>query len=278
LAPLVVALFWRAMEEEDERVSGFFAVAALLGFTLILWSGSRGPSGATLLGVGILWWYFRSRLLLVMLLLAVLAVVGQLVLSGFTGDIAQLLNRVESVNSAEQGRTDVWLYYLDIAAKSPIYGTAPSGLGYATVGNSSLGEYLINQGVKVGNIGVHNSFLGIALKFGVIGLVLFLAMLFSAMIRARQVLFSNKIPDVEKRIYILPAAMLPVISFTMFFEDVVPGSGKGTVMSILLYASIFICHVYGAKLVNLYELKDSKFKLIQTVEGLKLGSQPSVST
>jgi hypothetical protein len=120
--------------------------------------------------------------------------------------------------------------------------------------------------------------LGITLRFGLVGLTLFLAILVSAMIRARQVLFSKKIPDTEKRIYILPAALIPVITFTMFFEDAVPGSGKGTVMGLLLYAAIVICHVYGSKLINLYERKDGKSKLIQTVEGLKVAAQPSVNT
>jgi len=277
LAPLVVALFWRAMEEKDAQISGFFAVVALVGFALILWSGSRGPSAATLLGVCILWWYFRSRLLLVLLLFAVLGVVGQLVLSGFSGDIAQLLNRVQDANAAEGGRSDIWIAYIEVAAGSPVYGFSPSGKSFAIVGGS-LGDYLAAQGAEIKTQGIHNSFLGIALRLGLVGLTLFLAILVSAMIRARQVLVSKKIPDAEKRIYILPAALMPVITFTMLFEDAVPGSGKGPVAGFLLYAAIVICHVYGSKLINLYERQDGKSKLIQTVEGLKVAAQPSVNT
>jgi O-antigen ligase len=277
LAPLAVTLFWRAMEEKGTQISSFFAIAALVSFALILWSGSRSPSGATLMGVCMLWWYFRSRLLLAMLLLAVLGVIGQLVLSGFTGDIAFLLDRVESANTAEGGRTDIWVALIEIAARSPVYGFSPSGLSFAMIGGV-LGDYLAGHGVEFETRGIHNSFLGITMRFGLGGLTLFLAMLVSAMIRARQVLFSEKIPDAEKRIYILPAVLMPVIAFTMMFEDLIPGSGKGTVQGLLLYASIVICHTYGSKLVNLYERMDGKSKLIHTVEGLKVATQPSVNT
>jgi hypothetical protein len=278
MAPLVVTMFWRAMEEKDVRISSFFAAAALVGYALILWSASRSPSAATLIGVCILWWYFRSRLLLVMLLMAVLGVIGQLVLSGFTGDIAQIIDRVEDVNASEGGgRLDLWIVYIQVAAGSPVYGFAPSGLSFAIVGGA-LGDFLASRGVEVDIRGIHNSFLGITMRFGLVGLTCFLAILVPAMIRAFQVLRSKKIPDIEKRMYILPAALMPVICFTILFEDSIPGSGKGTVMQLLLYASIVICHTYGSKLVNLYERMDGKSKLIHTVDGLKVASQPSVNT
>jgi len=276
-APIVVALFWRAMEEKDPRISSFFAVVALIGFTLILWSGSRGPSAATLLGVGILWWYFRSRLLLVMLLFAVLGVIGQLVVSGFSGDIAQILSRMEAANAAEGGRLDIWITYIEVAAGSPVYGFAPSGKSFAVIGGA-LGDYMASHDLSVKTMGIHNSFLGIVLRLGFVGLTLFLAILVWAMIRARQVLFSKKIPDAEKRIYILPAALMPVITFILFFEDLVPGSGKGPVVGFLLYAAIVICHIYGSKLINLYERQDGKSRPIKTVEGLKVATQSSVNS
>jgi len=181
------------------------------------------------------------------------------------------------VNTSEEGRTDIWIAYIEVAARSPVYGFAPSGKSFAIIGGA-LGDFLAAQDAVIKTAGVHNSFLGIVMRFGLVGLTLYLAILVSAMIRARQVLFSKKIPDAEKRIYILPAALMPVITFTMFFEDAVPGSGKGTVMQFLLYAAIVICHTYGSKLVNLYEHKDSKSKPIQTVEGLKVVAQSSVNT
>jgi hypothetical protein len=88
--------------------------------------------------------------------------------------------------------------------------------------------------------------------------------------RGYEVLMSKRVPAHEKRIYILPVAMLPAISFQAIFEDYIPGSGKGTVMSIVFYASMLISQVYGTRLLNEYErVGKSGFKL-STVEGLNL--------
>ena len=278
IAPLVIVLFWRAMEDKDPRIATIFSVAALIGFALVLLSGSRSPSAATLMGVGILWWYFRSRLLFVMLFLAVLTVAGQLVLSaGDSGIISDLLGRVESVNSEEDGRSSIWAAYIEVAARSPIYGYAPSGKSFAIVGGA-LGEFLESRGTEVKTAGVHNAYLGIALRFGLVGLGLFLAIIVSALIRARQVLFSKLIPAAEKRIYILPAALIAVIVFTCFFEDRIPGNGKGEIEQFLLYASIAICQFYGSRLINVYERTDSKAKLIKTVDDFNVLPQSTAVT
>ena len=277
-APLVVVLFWRAMAEKNPQTAGFFSGAALIGFALILWSGSRGPSAATLIGVVILWWLFRSRLLLVMLIFAVLGVAGQLILSaGSAGGLEMLAGRLQST---ESGRSLIWAEYIKVAMRSPIYGYAQSGMSYAIVSGSSgsgLSDFLSAQGIKIRTEGVHNSYLGITLRFGLVGLALFMALVISALAQARRVLFSELIPKEEKKIVILPTALIATICSMMLFEDFVPGTGKGTVLGFLLYASIFICQIYGARLINEYERVDGKRKPIPTVEGARILAQPSSS-
>jgi len=273
MAPVAVVLFWRAMSERDAQKAGFFSAMPLLSFGLILWSGSRSPTAATIMGVAILWWLFRSRLLLVMLLLAVLGVAVQLVLSvGSTGDLEMLAGRLQST---ESGRTLIWAEYILVALQSPIYGYSPSGMKFALIGGA-FGNFLAEQNVSIKVLGVHNSYLGIALRFGFVGLALFMAMLVSAARRAKSVLASKLIPEAEKRNYILPAALIAVLSFVCMFEDKVPGAGKGTTEGFFLYASIFICQVYGARLINIYERAGAKLKPIATVAGMKIMTKPPV--
>ena len=273
MAPVSVVLFWRAMSETNPQKAGFFSVMALLSFGLILWSGSRSPTAATIMAVALLWWLFRSRLLVVMLILAVLGAAVQLVLSvGSTGDVGALAERMQTT---ETGRTLIWARYIKVAIESPIYGYSPSGMKFAIVGGG-LADYLASQGAQFNVLGVHNAYLGIALRLGLVGLALFMAMLVSAVGRAKRVLSSKLIPEAEKRNYILPVALILVFCFVCMFEDKVPGQGKGTLEGFLLYASIFICQVYGSRLINIYERSGGKLKPINTVDGMKIMTEPPV--
>jgi hypothetical protein len=273
MSPITVVLFWRAMSDKNPQTASFFSIAALLAFGLILWSGSRSPTAATMMGVGILWWLFRSRLLLVMIIFAVMGAAGQLILmAGSAGGLEQITDRMQT---AETGRTIIWGRYFEVALGSPIYGYSPSGMRFATIGGS-LGELLAERNSNFTVRGVHNAYLGIVLRFGLVGLFLFLALMVSAARRAKNVLFSRLIPEEEKRNYILPAALIPVFAFVCIFEDKIPGQGKGTLEGFLLYPSIFICQVYGARLINVYERTGTKTKPIETIEAMKVLAPPSL--
>ena len=52
----VVAMFWMSMYEKDQIKQRLFSVFAFVGFGLILWSGTRNATVATLIGVTALWW------------------------------------------------------------------------------------------------------------------------------------------------------------------------------------------------------------------------------
>jgi O-antigen ligase len=266
--PFIISMFWMSMAHKNERIRIFFLGCSSVAMLLLLWSGSRGPTGGVVIAVGILWLFFRSRALLVTFFLGALVVATQLIFSlGSNVETSALASRLQS---ADTGRVDLWLGLLPATFESPIYGLAPSDMRYIIVAQEKA-AYLATLGRDVsGNTGIHNSYLGTALRFGYVGLALFVALIVFAMKRGYEVLMSKRVPAHEKRIYILPVAMLPAISFQAIFEDYIPGSGKGTVMSIVFYASMLISQVYGTRLLNEYErVGKSGFKL-STVEGLNL--------
>jgi len=270
--PIVIILFWMAMAHRDARVRTFFVGVATVGMLLILWSGSRAPTAAILMGVGIMWLFFRSQILLAILGLAVFAAALQILFSISSGiETSTLTSRMGSTDS---GRFELWVRYFEVGMQSPIYGTAPSRLGYAIVNldrGGGLAAFLAKYSLNVSNKGIHNSYLGVFMRFGLVGLFIFLSMLILPMRRAYQVLRAKEVPREEKRLYVLPAALIPAIMFTLMFEDKVPGPGKGTVSQLLLYISAFICQIYGTRLLNEHVRTKETDIEIRTIEGFEIG-------
>jgi O-antigen ligase len=210
--------------------------------------------------------------------LAVLILAIQLIFNlGDNFNADQLFERLQSTDNP---RELIWERYLALALESPIYGYSPSGLNYAILGSggfTGVSDYLKAANITVDVKAVHNSYLAVGMRFGIVGLVLFLAMILIPINRARQVIFNERIPLAEKKNYILPTALVPAILFMIFFEDYVPGTGKGTVLSILFYGSCLICQVYGTRLLNEYGRKASPSLQLRTIEGFQIMSAPSAS-
>jgi len=274
-SPMVIAMFWMGMATKSAQLRIFFIAAGLVGFGLILWSGSRSPIAGTLMGIGILWLFFRSPILLAMGFIAVLGIAVQ-VIFGISGDIEanMLLDRFQD---AESGRFELWAEYFKTAIASPIYGYSDSQFQYALLGEGSTGAFLSSIGVGLSLTSIHNAYLGLVLRFGFVGLILWLSMLVFALIRARQVMSSKLIPFEEKSNYLFPVAILPVVAFINMFEDFVPGTGKGTVTGLVFYASLVICQVYGSRLLNVYERVGENDLPIITAQGIKIIANQSGS-
>ena len=270
--PFVISMFWMSMAHKNAQIRTFFLGCSSVALLLMLWSGSRGPTAAVVMAVGILWLFFRSRALLVTFFLGALVIATQLLFSlGANVETSTLASRLQS---ADTGRVDLWLSKLPITFQSPIYGFAPSDMRYIIVAEEKA-AYLASLDLEAeGNTGIHSSYLGLALRFGYVGLGLFIALIVFAMKRGYEVLRSKKVPAHEKSVYILPVAMLPAITFQAIFEDYIPGSGKGTVMSIVFYASLVISQVYGTRLLNEYERAGKSRLKLATVEGVELIQHP----
>ena len=271
LTPLIIVLFWRAMTEKDVQLKTFFTIVSLAGMLLILWSGSRSPIAATLVGGGLLWLRFRSTVFLSMFILAGTGIAIQLLFQIGSGiETDEITSRLQN---AETGRFELWVQYFAIALESPIYGYGPSGLGFALAG-SDIGSYLAGLGAtEVEYEAVHNAYLAIFMRFGGIGFALYISLLVFAFYRAKQVLFSLRVPDHEKALIVLPATLLVAISFTLIFEDAVPGTGKGTLESFILFSSMFICQVYGTRLLNVYERPQARLADLPTMNDLHVSVQ-----
>lgn len=270
-SPFVIAMFWMSMAHKNAQIRTFFLGCSSVAMLLMLWSGSRGPTGAIVMAVGLMWLHFRSRALLVTFFLGALVIATQLIFSwGANIETGTLASRLQS---AETGRLELWLGLLPTSFQSPIFGFAPSDMRYIVVAQEKA-AYLATLGQDAeGNTGIHNSYLGLALRFGYVGMGLFILLIVLAMKRGYEVMMSKSIPMHEKRIYILPVVLLPAISFQAIFEDYIPGSGKGTVMSIVFYGSMVISQVYGTVLLNKYTRAGKARNNLNTVEGVNLAEQ-----
>ncbi len=272
-APFIIAMFWMSMAHKNAQVRTFFLGCSSVGLLLMLWSGSRGPTGSVVMAVGLMWLFFRSRALLVAFFLGALVIATQLIFSlGSNIETGTLVSRLQS---ADTGRVDLWIELIKVTFESPIFGFAPSDMRYILIAQEKA-AYLASLGRDAeGNTAVHNSYLGLALRFGYVGMGLFIMLIALAMKRAYDVLTNDSVPVEEKRIYILPVVLLPAVSFEAIFEDYVPGSGKGTVMSMAFYGSMVISHVYGTRLLNEYVRIGKSRRKLNTVEGVNLsGQQP----
>lgn len=179
----------------------------------------------------------------------------------------------ERLANADTGRFELWVEYLKVAAESPIYGYASSGLGFAIAGQD-IGGFLRSVGAtEVDFESVHNTYIAVLMRFGAVGLVLFILLIALALYQAKQVMFSAKVPDDEKRVYILPAVLIPAICFTQIFEDSVFGTGKGSVEGLIFFVSVFICHAYGTRLINYYERDASLRDEDTSMAGLKISAE-----
>jgi len=271
LVPIVLLLMWRAMADKDPQVRSIYLLLSLAGFALILWSGSRSPAAATLLGTGLLWLRFRSAVFLGGMIIAVLGIAAQLIFN--IGEVVETETISTRLSNIDTGRFELWLEYIEVAAKSPIYGYSPSQLGFVLSGEFA-GLFQAFGATEVDYEAVHNAYLAIAMRFGVVGLVLFLILLIAAVRKAKQVLDMPEIPADKKDVIILPLVLVLAISFMQIFEDQLPGTGKGTPVDILLYASMVICHVYGNSLINHYKYKNTPQSATRTLEGFNVAMPP----
>jgi hypothetical protein len=246
-APAVLALYWLGMAEKNNLLRQLFSVIAIVGTVLLLWSGTRSAILALLIGLALLWWVFRTRILVYVFLGACLGLLAQIIGVFGDRDIQALTERLQDVT--DTGRFKIWSVYFGIFTESPVYGHSLSGISryfYSDVFLSlieRIGSYAIYSKP-------HNAFLGMAVRFGAIGLLILSALIFMALRRARQVIFSKAIPAYEKQAYVLPLALVVLSCVECMFEDVLSASGKGTLIGFLFFPSLIICELYGTRLLE----------------------------
>ena len=243
-AVFVVCMFWVSMYESPSMKQRIFTGFAFLGFFLILWSGTRNATVATLLAIAAIWWVIRSRLLVYILVVGIVGLLAQIILAD-SQDASMLTDRLASTDNTRLG---AWELYWNLTLKSPIYGYGYNGLVGAVYGESLSNTIATYARLTVP--GVHQLYLGMAVRWGVVGLILQVALFWFPARVAWKVIFGSKVSDEDKRVYILPVALVMIIMLMGLFEDTIGSTGRGTVHGMVYAMGIPLVYLWGKRLLK----------------------------
>jgi hypothetical protein len=251
-APMLLCVFWKLMSEKRVVQRNLLMAVAVLGVALLLWSGTRSGILGMGLGLFIMWRVFKTRIFAYSLIgLAFLGLTALII--GFEGseDMSKNLERMDVTENV--GRLELWVEQWPVFAASPVYGVSPSGRN--EFGKSeALVNFLGRYGVTQKAFAPHNSYLGMAIKFGGVGLILLICLMAKPMLRAKKVVFSEKVPYEERAVFCLPAALSVLIGFEVFFEDTLSAQGKGTILGVIFSSLLFLLDKVGKNLEKKYLL------------------------
>jgi len=248
-SPAVLALFWMGMAEKNNFLRQFFSITAIVGMVLLLWSGTRSATLALIIGITLLWWVFKSRIFIYIFLAASLGLLAQIIGASGEQGFQNITERLQDMT--DTGRFTIWAVYFEIFTESPVYGHSLSGVTKYFYSEGLL-SIIEGSGAYAKFPKPHNAFLGMAVRFGAIGLILLSALIFMALRRARQVIFSKAIPAYEKQAYVLPLALVVLSCVDCMFEDALSSTGRGTLIGFLFFPSLIICELYGTRLLKKY--------------------------
>lgn len=142
------------------------AFASFILFCVAIWcTGSRGAWVGLIIGLVIQLWMTGNRLLTVLISLAIMGVVFI---------YPEVIPRKDTLESTIQERIEVWSTAFEIFQENWLLGTLP--LHFGQIFAKKAGHYVYHA---------HNVFLGIASEYGIIGLGLFLGLIFITIKRAR---------------------------------------------------------------------------------------------
>lgn len=143
------------------------AFAAFFIFCAAIWcTGSRGAWVGLIIGLVIQLWMTGNRLLTVVISLAIMGIVSF---------YPEVIPRKDTLGSTIQERIEVWSTAFEIFKENWLLGTLP--LHFGQIFAKKAGFYVYHA---------HNVFLGIASEYGIIGLGLFLGLIFITIKRARR--------------------------------------------------------------------------------------------
>jgi len=243
-AVFVVTMFWVSMYEKPSMKQRIFTGFAFLGFFLILWSGTRNATVAALIAIAAIWWVIRSRLLVYILVVGIVGLLAQIILAD-SQDASMLTDRLASTDNTRLG---AWELYWNLTLKSPLFGYGYNGLVGAVYGESlsnTLGNY-----ARLTVPGVHQLYLGMAVRWGIVGLILQLALFWFPARVAWRVIFRSKVSEADKRVYILPVSLVMIIMLMGLFEDTIGSTGRGTVHGLVYAMGIPLVYLWGKRLLK----------------------------
>jgi O-antigen ligase len=247
-APFVLVIFWKAMSKEDGLQKNLFMALAMLGFGLLVWSGTRSALLALFICIFILWRVLRTKIFIYMFLIVAAGITSQIVGGGMDQDsLEKFTARFQLEEESTAGRFEIWSRNAELVIASPVYGHSPSGrnrFGKNTITADFL-EKITGRDVKT--IATHNAYLGMLVKFGFVGLAILLTLIIRPFNRARKLIFSDLLPREEKVVFLLPFTLAALLIIMVFFEDAVSAQGRGTVQGMLLFTLLFLLNKMGIK-------------------------------
>jgi O-antigen ligase len=247
------------MSEKENLQKSMYGAKTFLGLGLLLWSGTRGGIIGFGIGFFIMTRVFKTKILIYLIPLAVCALAFQLIGGENKEAVTANLERLDVTENTD--RLELWVSQMELVVDSPVYGQSPSGR--SRFGKSAAVLKLVERYGNVSEaLSTHNSYLGMAIKFGVVGLVLLLALMAKPMLRAKKVVFSDAVPFKERTIFVLPVALSVMISFQIFFEDNLSAAGRGTVLGAIFFSILFVLDKMGKKYEAEYIKKDASLPLV----------------
>lgn len=226
---LFVSMMWLAFREKRPLVKAATWCLVLVGFSLLLLSGTRNSLlvFAVVLPIFAIVWKVKVPFFVVLAIVAIGAI-GYLFLResetvGFLGE--------RFVRFSAKTRLEVWSLSWEYIKAKPFVGY---GLGKELdVLAGSLARWeLVNP---------HNAYLGVWMQTGFIGLVLMLAIYFLAMFRGVRMLMSRIIQESNKEMIVLPVALLIGLFVAGFFEENL--SSRSSIQQLIWGVSVFlVCH------------------------------------
>jgi O-antigen ligase len=257
-SPLVLCVAWKTISEKVIVRKVIYGAITVLGLVLLLWSGTRSGIIGFGIGIFIMMRVFKMKIFIYLIPLAVLALTAQIIGGENREAVTANLERLDLTENT--GRLELWASQMEIFIDSPVYGQSPSGR--SAFGKSAA---LLKLAERYGGVqdafATHNSYLGVTIKFGLVGLILLLALMAKPMLRAKKVVFSDAVPFEEKAIFVLPAALSVMISWEIFFEDNLSAAGRGTVLGTILFSVLFLLDKMGKKYEAEYIKKDASSPL-----------------
>jgi len=199
-----------------------------------------------------------------------LGLVVQILLSG-NENIEFVSSRLQST---ENTRLEAWALYAGLTGESPILGYGYDGLRGAVYGQTFVA--FVSKFTSVNVPGVHNYYLGIAVRFGIPALLLSLTICYVAFRTAWQVIFSPIVSSEDKKAYVLPVAMLASAMAEGLFEDTMGATGKGALHGAIFGACSFLVVVYGRRLLYQAESRELSEPIESDAQGITTRNRVSI--
>jgi len=239
----VISLVWLALAHPSEVIRKAAIPVALIGLGMILLSGTRNATAALACAIVVLSITFRSKLIFWAIGIGGF---GAIVLMLILGDNETVNDLGSRLGSTRNTRLELWVVYARSVVENPIIGWGADGQTGAYYGAWAQ-EIADNYSSRGFAPGVHNAILGQAVRFGLVGMGIFLGLFTYAFWRAQKIVLDRGVPQEFKKAYALPVAILVTLFLEGAFEDNF-ATPRGSVVNVLYGTMIILVVMFADKI------------------------------